>query len=123
MARCEWYDTTRIPEETVDIRFHQSIRKELVALGPPGPNAVGKGTAENLTEKLKTIDAPVLFMWAAQDPFVTVDYAVALASTVKNGDIYVTQYASHHLEEERPADYSSLVLGFLDKPEQAGIAR
>jgi 2-hydroxy-6-oxonona-2,4-dienedioate hydrolase len=114
MAQLEWFDETKIPDSTVDLRFRQSIDPGILALGPTREH---RGLPEDLEEDLKKVVAPVLFMWARHDPFVVPAYAQLLADTVVNGDVYVMAHVSHHLEEERPADYSGIVRGFLDRSE------
>jgi pimeloyl-ACP methyl ester carboxylesterase len=114
MATLEWYDASKIPDSTVDLRFKQSTDPGILELGPTRER---RGFPEDLEEDLKKVTAPVLFMWARYDPFVVPAYAQMLADTVVNGDVYVMDHASHHLEEELPADYSAIVLAFLNRPE------
>jgi pimeloyl-ACP methyl ester carboxylesterase len=111
MARLEWFDETRIPDRTVDLRYENSLL--------PGPRLVGEnwmntGTPEDLGPVLPSIQARILFLWGMYDPFLVPEYALSLARTVPYGDVYVMDDASHHMEEERPADYTRIVKSFLD---------
>jgi pimeloyl-ACP methyl ester carboxylesterase len=81
-----------------------------VYYGGEGP----RGEWQDLTEELGRIQAPVLFMWGMQDAFLTPDYPLMLARMVPNGNLHVMDHASHHLQEERPREFHSVVSGFLD---------
>ena len=64
--------------------------------------------------ELGRIAAPTLFIWGMQDAFLTPDYPLMLARMVPNGNLHVMDHASHHLQEERPAEFHSVVSGFLN---------
>jgi len=49
------------------------------------------------------------------DDFLTPDYPLMLARMVPHGQLYVMDQVSHHLQEERPWDYYSIVTGFLEQ--------
>ena len=51
------------------------------------------------------------------DDFLTPDYPLMLARMIEHGQLYVMDKASHHLQEERPQHYHSVVSGFLDQKE------
>ena len=111
IARLEWYDAGRIPESTIDLRFEQSLdpkERELAAMSDSP-----RGEWQDLTDELGRIQASTLFMWGMHDAFLTVDYPLMLARMVPNGNLYVMDHASHHLQEERPFAYFSVVRGFL----------
>jgi len=115
MARLEWYDESKIPDSTVDQRYQNSLLD--------GPRLVGAdwgntGTPEDLGPVLHTIKSRVLFLWGLYDPFLVPEYALSLARTVPNGDVYVMDKASHHMEEEYPEDYSRVVKAFLAGPDE-----
>ena len=57
------------------------------------------------------VEAPVLMLWGKYDPFLSLEYAVWLARQIKNSDVYIMDKASHHGEEEWPADYTAIVKG------------
>ena len=112
MARLEWYDESRIPERTVTMRYEQSIDPGELALGSRQQD---RGIPQDLTNELRTIEAHTLFCWGMYDAFLTPDYALMLANMVTHGHLYVMDRASHHLQEERPHDYWSVVSGFLSQ--------
>lgn len=111
ITRLEWYDADRLPEETLDMRFEQSLdpqERELAAMSDSP-----RGEWQDLTEQLGRIEAPTLFMWGREDAFLTPDYPMMLARMVKRGNLHVMDHVSHHLQEERPGAYHAVVDGFL----------
>ncbi|GAA4240080.1 alpha/beta fold hydrolase [Actinomadura meridiana] len=113
VARLEWYDAGALPEETVTLRYEQSLDPEEMALAASSDNP--RGDWQDLTEELGRVVAPVLFAWGMHDAFLTPDYPLMLARMVPRGHLYVMDYASHHLQEERPHDFYSVVTGFLNQ--------
>lgn len=112
IARLEWYDPAAIPERTVTMRYEQSLDAGEMALAAASDNP--RGEWQDLTAELGQIKAPVLFAWGMYDAFLTPDYALMLARMVDRGHLYVMDSAAHHLQEERPHDYHSVVTGFLN---------
>lgn len=113
MARLEWYESAAIPEATVTMRYEQSLDPEEMMLAASSDNP--RGDWQDLTAELGEIEAPVLFVWGMHDAFLTPDYPLMLARMVPRGHLYVMDRASHHLQEERPHDYYSVVTGFLEQ--------
>ena len=113
MAELEWYDAEAIPAETVRARYLQSIDVEEMALAARSDSP--RGDWQDLSAELSLIECPVLFCWGMHDDFLTPDYPLMLASMVEHGQLYVMDNASHHLQEERPQHYYSVVTGFLDQ--------
>ncbi|WP_245599360.1 alpha/beta fold hydrolase [Embleya scabrispora] len=113
LARLEWYDADAIPDENVTMRYDQSLDPEEMSLAASSDNP--RGEWQDLTTELGRIAAPVLFAWGMHDAFLTPDYPLMLARMVPRGHLYVMDRASHHLQEERPHDFYSLVTGFLDQ--------
>jgi len=113
ITRLEWFDGERLPDDTVDMRYEQSLDPEEMALAAASDNP--RGDWQDLTEELGRIEAPVLFAWGMYDDFLTPDYPLMLARMVPRGQLYVMDRASHHLQEERPHDYHAVVSGFLDQ--------
>jgi 2-hydroxy-6-oxonona-2,4-dienedioate hydrolase len=113
MARLEWYDVDAIPDATVTMRYKQSLDPEEMALAAASDNP--RGDWQDLTAELARIQAPVLFAWGMQDAFLTPDYPLMLARMIPRGQLYIMDHASHHLQEERPHDYYTVVTGFLDQ--------
>lgn len=112
LTRLEWYDGDRLPDETVDRRFQQSLdpeERELAAMSDSP-----RGDWQDLTERLGQVQAPTLFMWGREDAFLTPDYPLMLSRMVARGSLHVMDHSSHHLQEERPAAYHAVVDGFLN---------
>jgi pimeloyl-ACP methyl ester carboxylesterase len=111
ITRLEWHDPERLPEETVDLRWQQSLdpqERELAAMSDSP-----RGDWQDLTAELGRIAAPVLFLWGREDAFLTPDYPLMLSRMVPRGNLAVMDNVSHHPQEERPAAYHAVVEGFL----------
>jgi 2-hydroxy-6-oxonona-2,4-dienedioate hydrolase len=113
ITRLEWFDGDRLPEETLEMRYQQSLDPEEMALAAASDNP--RGDWQDLTAELAMIEAPVLFAWGMYDAFLTPDYPLMLARMIEHGHMYVMDRASHHLQEERPNDYYAAVTGFLNQ--------
>ena len=113
MASLEWHDASLIPDSTVALRHAQSLDPEEMALAAMSDNP--RGDWQDLSAQLPLIEAPVLFAWGMYDAFLTPDYPLMLARMVPHGNLYVMDKASHHLQEERPHDFYTVVSGFLDQ--------
>jgi pimeloyl-ACP methyl ester carboxylesterase len=111
IARLEWYDPDRIPDETVALRYEQSLDPGERALAAMSDSP--RGEWQDLTEELGRIQAPTLFMWGMYDAFLTPDYPLMLARMVPKGSLHVMDQASHHPQEERPHAFYCVVRGFL----------
>jgi pimeloyl-ACP methyl ester carboxylesterase len=112
ITKLEWYDGAKLPEETLTLRYEQSLDEEERALAAMSDSP--RGDWQDLTAELGRIQAPTLFMWGMQDAFLTPDYPLMLARMVPGGSLHVMDRSSHHLQEERPEAYHSVVSGFLD---------
>lgn len=117
MADLEWYDEAEIPDATVEMRYRQSIDRQEMELASRTDSP--RGEWQDMTSELGRIRCPVLFAWGMYDDFLTPDYPLMLARMVEHGQLYVMDKASHHLQEERPQHYYSVVRGFLDQHERA----
>jgi 2-hydroxy-6-oxonona-2,4-dienedioate hydrolase len=113
MAALEWYDPGVIPEETITMRYQQSLDPGEMALAAASDSP--RGDWQDLTNELGNIHAPVLLIWGMYDAFLTPDYPLMLARMLPRGSLYVMDRAGHHLQEERPYDYYSAVTGFLNR--------
>lgn len=112
ITKLEWYDGAKLPDETLTLRYEQSLDEGERALAAMSDSP--RGDWQDLTAQLGGIQAPTLFMWGMQDAFLTPDYPLMLARMVPGGSLHVMDHASHHLQEERPEAYHSVVSGFLD---------
>lgn len=111
ITRLEWHDASLLPEETLEMRFRQSLDPEERALAAMSDSP--RGDWQDLTAELGQITAPVLFIWGMQDAFLTPDYPLMLARMIGHGSLHVMDHVSHHLQEERPAAFHAVVDGFL----------
>ncbi|MCE4266035.1 MULTISPECIES: alpha/beta fold hydrolase [Rhodococcus] len=109
----EWFDGSKLPAETLQMRYEQSLDPEEMALAASADSP--RGDWQDLTAELGKIQAPTLFAWGMHDAFLTPDYPLMLARMIPHGHLYIMDQASHHLQEERPYDYYSVVSGFLDQ--------
>jgi pimeloyl-ACP methyl ester carboxylesterase len=107
----EWFDRSRVPAETVRIRYEASIRPECRAIAT---DSDVRGAPEDLTPYLPDVAASVLLLWGAHDPFAGPAYALHLAGGLPRAEVHVLARTSHHPQEERPAAYAATVRAFLD---------
>jgi len=113
IADLEWYDESKIPEATVEARHRHSLDPDEMRLAASSDDL--RGEWQDLEGHLRRIACPTLFCWGMHDAFLTPDYALMLANMVPHGQLYVMDRASHHLQEERPWDYYTVVTGFLEQ--------
>jgi pimeloyl-ACP methyl ester carboxylesterase len=111
ITRLEWYDGAKLPEETLDLRYQQSLDQGERALAAMSDSP--RGEWQDLTRELGMIKAPVLFLWGMQDAFLTPDYPLMLARMIPHGSLHVMDHVSHHPQEERPEAFHAVVDGFL----------
>lgn len=107
----EWCDPNRLPEETLEMRYAQSLETEERELAAMSDSP--RGDWQDLTDRLAMVMAPTLFMWGREDAFLTPDYPMMLARMIERGNLHVMDHVSHHPQEERPAAYHAVVDGFL----------
>jgi len=115
MASLEWADGDLIPDETVRIRYEQSLEPGEMHLAAQSDEL--RGDWQDLEGHLRRIRCRTLFCWGMADGFLTPDYPLMLANMVPHGQLYVMDGTSHHLQEERPWDYFTIVAGFLAQSE------
>ena len=114
IARLEWFNSDLLPDETVEMRYQQSLDPEEMALAARSDSP--RGDWQDLTNELGKVQCPTLFCWGLQDDFLTPDYPLMLTSRVQRGQLHVLDASSHHLQEERPEHYFHIVRSFLDQP-------
>lgn len=115
IASLEWYDEALIPDETVRVRYEQSLDADEMRLASSSDDL--RGEWQDLAGHLGRIRCRTLFCWGMNDGFLTPDYPLMLANIVPHGQLYVMDRTSHHLQEERPWDYFCIVDGFLRQSE------
>jgi pimeloyl-ACP methyl ester carboxylesterase len=113
MGRLEYWEPKTIDEGNVEVRYQNSLRAGQRLLGESMANM---GEPEDLTALMKQVQARVLFFWGRFDIFAVPEYALLMAQTVPYGDVFVMDQAGHHMEEERPKNFASLVKTWLDQP-------
>ncbi len=119
MDELEFYDRDAIPDATVTARYENSINPEEMELAARSDSP--RGEWQDMTEELGRIKCPVLFAWGMNDAFLTPDYPLMLARMIEHGQLYIMDKAAHHLQEERPQHYYSMVNGFLNQSDREGI--
>ncbi len=112
MAALEYYDPDLVPDETVNIRYKQTIRPDWLEMIAT-PNA--RGTPQDLKEVMRQITVPVLLLIGKYDIICPPSYGLYLSEMIQNSEVYVMDRTRHHPEEERPEDYSVIVKGFLNQ--------
>ncbi len=80
MAALEWYDRGAIPDETVALRFEQSVNAQEMELAARSDSP--RGEWQDLSAELGMIKCPVLFAWGMYDDFLTPDYPLMLARMI-----------------------------------------
>jgi pimeloyl-ACP methyl ester carboxylesterase len=107
----EWFDGAAVPDSTVTLRHQQSLRQgDVEAAQEPRR----RGIPEDLTERLGEVEADVLLLWGAHDPFTPPPYALHVAGLLPRADVLVLSRTSHHAQAERPRAYAAAVRTFLD---------
>lgn len=114
IATLEWFDPELLPDETVSMRYKQSLDREEMALAARSDDP--RGEWQDLTAELGQVACPTLFCWGLNDAFLQPDYPMMLTRMVQRGQLHVLDAASHHLQEERPEHYHLIVKSFLDQP-------
>jgi len=112
MAGLEWFDPALIPEETVALRYEQSIAGDEIAIYN---EPARRGVPQDLSHRLASIEATTLVCWGRYDAFLGPDYALMVSMMIPRGRLYVMENCGHHLQEERPRVYHQVVSGFLDE--------
>jgi 2-hydroxy-6-oxonona-2,4-dienedioate hydrolase len=118
MARLEWFNPRLIPDETVEMRYRQSLDPGEMALAARSDDP--RGQWQDLTVELSQVRCPTLFCWGMNDAFLQPDYPMMLARMVQRGQLHILDSCSHHLQEERPEHYHQIVHAFLEQPETPG---
>lgn len=111
MTTLEWFDGEAIPEATLDVRYRQSLEADEISCGQVPEN---RGEWQDLTEELRRVSAPTLFLWGMYDAFLSPEYPLMLANMVEHGNLFVMDRVSHHPQEERPEQYHAVASSFLD---------
>ncbi|MDE1727392.1 MAG: alpha/beta hydrolase [Thaumarchaeota archaeon] len=76
---------------------------------------LGMKNSPIITEKLQKIKIPTLLIWGSEDKMIPVEYSKEFASSISNCVLTVMNGCGHTPYEERPEEFSKLVLDFLPK--------
>jgi len=111
LAKLEWHHPGAIPDSTVLDRHAASVTPWALAVA----DGSGRGDPQDLSDRLAGLPHHVLWLWGAHDPFAPPQYAVDVASSMRNADVAVLAGTAHHPQEERPTAYARLVTEFLGR--------
>ncbi len=111
----EWHDGSQVPDRLVAERFAASVGD---AGRRFGPDPTARGNPQDLAEVMGAVQAPVLLVWGAHDPFSDAEYAAGLVRWLPRAHLRVIDDAAHHAQSERPEQYAGLVTAFLDDDEE-----
>ena len=69
-----------------------------------------------ISDRLHTLgQVPVQLIWGADDTWQVIDHAHRLHRAIPGSALHVIDDCGHFAPEERPAEVSGAVLGFLDQ--------
>jgi pimeloyl-ACP methyl ester carboxylesterase len=111
MSRLEYFDRASVEQDRVELRYLYSLSAGQRLIGE---NPAAGADPEDLEEKLARVQARILFLYGKQDIFVQDAYPVLLSRIAPYADVYLMDQAAHHMEEERPEDFTAVVKAFLD---------
>jgi pimeloyl-ACP methyl ester carboxylesterase len=107
----EWFAGERVPESLIRRRYVQSLDPEEIEIAARSDAA--RGEPQDLAAELRAIEAPVLYLWGKDDPFVSPEYALMLTRLTRGGEMHVLARTAHHPQEERPNAYFKVANAFL----------
>ncbi|MGB9003172.1 MAG: alpha/beta hydrolase, partial [Nitrosotalea sp.] len=68
-----------------------------------------------ITEKLKLIKVPTLLIWGKEDKMIPIEYSKGFVDSIPSCDFAVMNGCGHTPYEEKPDEFSKLVLDFLSR--------
>jgi 2-hydroxy-6-oxonona-2,4-dienedioate hydrolase len=88
-----------------------------------GPNSkmvflstlLGMKNSPVITEKLKLIKVPTLLIWGNEDKMIPIKYSKGFVNSIPSCDFVVMNGCGHTPYEEKPDEFSKLVLDFLSR--------
>lgn len=96
------------PWATLEFRQRQ-LKRILRVIEVTGPEF-----DEDLADRLRPLDTPVLALFGANDHFVFPSVAKVYEGVLKNGKTMIINDAGHEIPNEQPELYADLVKGFVD---------
>jgi 4,5:9,10-diseco-3-hydroxy-5,9,17-trioxoandrosta-1(10),2-diene-4-oate hydrolase len=110
------YDGSTVPDALIDLRYEASVQPEVVA-SPPlrRPSSPKTLFKMDLTrdKRLALCEVPTLAIWGADDKVNRPSGGPALASTMKNCDLFVASNTGHWAQWERADLFNDLAVAFL----------
>jgi len=110
------YDGSTVPDALIDLRYEASVQREVVA-SPPlrRPSSPKTLFKMDLTrdKRLAQCEVPTLVVWGADDKVNRPSGGPALASTMKNCDLFVASNTGHWAQWERADLFNDLAVAFL----------
>ncbi|MGI0087626.1 MAG: alpha/beta fold hydrolase [Nitrosotalea sp.] len=76
---------------------------------------LGMKNSPAITEKLKLIKVPTLLIWGNKDRMIPVEYSKEFVKSIPSCDFVVMNGCGHTPYEEKPDEFSKLVLEFLSR--------
>lgn len=74
---------------------------------------LGMKNSPVITEKLKLIKIPTLLIWGDADRMIPIEYSKEFASSIPDCNFVIMNRCGHTPYEEKPSEFSKLVLDFL----------
>ncbi|EIF28000.1 putative hydrolase or acyltransferase of alpha/beta superfamily [Burkholderia sp. Ch1-1] len=116
LAECEWFDSSRIPDELVELRYQISVDPADLRITS---DLSTRGELEDLSDALSAVQAPVLLAYGDSDPFAPPEIPLHLFTRLKNARLVIFKGASHHFPEEDPNAYLYTYRAWLDEVRQS----
>ena len=70
---------------------------------------------DSITALIRTIKAPSLILWGADDPAISVEHAYRLHKDIRNSRLAIIPDCGHNPHEEAPEESIKAILNFLEK--------
>jgi len=108
---CMVHDPLMITEEILEERLQSSIKrgvKEAWIFNKARPPVL-----EELWREYNKVSQPTLIIWGRDDRTLTIDNAWAMLNQIPDVQLHVFGKTGHWVQWERPAEFNTLVSGFL----------
>jgi 2-hydroxymuconate-semialdehyde hydrolase len=104
------YDTELITDDIFDAMY------EMRTNSPEYWDAIRKSpmVRKNNEGVIQRINVPVLLIWGREDRFVTMEQGLAFLSNIRSSELVILNKCGHWPPFERPKEYASHVLRFLE---------
>lgn len=80
---------------------------------------LGMKNAPIITDKLRLIKIPTLLIWGNADKMIPVEYSKDFESSIPDCQVAIMEGCGHIPYEEKPLEFSKLVLDFLTKQDKS----